>query len=225
MREHRLFQQERRVRKRKSKKPFKTRQHRLLLFGRLSRRFTRLLSLLILVMLVIGLYDQFTEFLGDYWFAWWGALFILLAQWVYYVTMMRRASIQVKPQYLRLQGPVIGYNISYGRIRSVTSGKMEQHFDWEKLKKNERNKLKPFYNQTCLFIELSSYPRSFRWRNLWFPRFLFSTTRQGLICHVDDWMALSRDIESARSLRHNQRDHNRFDRENTLVGHVLAEEM
>jgi len=191
----------------------------------MSRRMQRRLSLLAIVVLAVGLFDQFTEFLGDYWVAWWGAFLLIMALWVYYAIMMRRVSIQVKPKYLRLQGPLIGFNISYGRIHSVTSGKMEQHYDYDSLKKNERASVKNFFNSTCLFIELASYPRSFRWRRLWFPRLLFGTNRHGLICHVDDWMELSRDIEGARSHRRAQLDPNRLNREHTLAGYILAEEM
>ncbi|MGD2048682.1 MAG: hypothetical protein PVH03_04270 [Chloroflexota bacterium] len=179
--------------------------------------------LLALVMLAVGLYDQYTEWLGDYWLAWWAAFLLIMVLWVYFVVMMRRASIQVRDKFLRLQGPIVGYNISYGRIHSVTSGKMEQHFHFDELRKGEQAIIKPYYGLTCLFIELTSFPRSFRWRGLWFPRILFGTTRAGLICHVDDWMALSRDIESARSIRFANLDNRR--REKTLAGEVLAEDV
>lgn len=199
------------------------RQHRLLIFDQVRRRFRVKLTLLAMVILAIGLYDQFTEFLGDYWLAWWSSFLLIMVLWVYFVIMMRRASIQVRGKFLRLQGPIIGYNISYGRIHSVTSGKIEQHFKFDQLRKGERVIVKPYYNQTCLFIELTSYPRGFRWRGLWFPRILFGTARRGLICHVDDWMALSRDIESARTHRYARRDHRLQDR--TLAGQVLAKDI
>jgi hypothetical protein len=198
-------------------------QHRLLIFDQIRRRYRVKLTLLVLATLAVGLYDQYTEWLGDYWLAWWAAFLLIMILWVYYVVMMRRASIQVRDKFLRLQGPVIGYNFSYGRIHSVTSGKMEQHYHFDDLRKGERAIIKPYYSLTCLFIEFSSFPRSVRWRGLWFPRILFGTTRNGLICHVSDWMALSRDIESARSHRFARRD-NRH-RERTLAGEVLAEDM
>lgn len=198
-------------------------QHRLLIFDQISRRVRRKLALLAILLLVIGIYDQFTEFLGDYWLAWWGAFLLVMALWVYYAIMMRRASIQVRDKFLRLQGPIIGYNISYGRIYSVTSGKMEQHFDYDEMRKKERAILKPYYHLTCLFIELKSYPRAFRWRRLWFPRILFGTNRNGVICHVEDWMALSRDIESARSHRHARLQKDQ--RNQTLAGSILADDV
>lgn len=198
-------------------------QHRLLIFEQISRRVRRKLALLALVIFGIGLYDQYTEFLGDYWFVWWAAFLLIMALWVYYAIMMRRASIQVRPNFLRLQGPITSSNISYGRIHSVTSGKMEQHYPAESLRKNERPIVMPIYDQTCLFIELSSYPPSFRWRSLWFPRVLYGKARKGLICHVEDWMALSRDIESARSHRYTRLEKVRNGDKGTLASQVLAE--
>jgi|GEM_PF-4345445 hypothetical protein len=196
-------------------------QHRLLIFDQIRRRLRVRLTLLVIVMLAVGLYDQYTEWLGDYWLVWWAAFLVVMIVWVYFVVMMRRASIQVREKFLRLQGPVVGYNISYGRIHSVTSGKMEQHYQFDELRKGERATIKPYYGSTCIFIELSSFPRSIRWRGLWFPRILFSANRRGLICHVEDWMALSRDIESARSHRYARLDNRHPER--TLAGEVLAE--
>jgi len=200
-------------------------QHRLLIFNQIGKSKKTKLAMLALVLLTIGLYDQFTEFLGDYWLAWWAAFLLIVTLWVYFAIMMRRASIQVRSKFLRLQGPIIGYNISYGRIHSVTSGKMEQHYRIEDLKKAERVMSKPFLGQTCLFIELSSYPKSFRWRKLWFPRILFGTARRGLICYIDDWMALSRDIESARSHRYANIERDRHYESDSLAKIVLADDI
>jgi len=72
---------------------------------------------------------------------------------------------------------------------------------------------------------LSSYPKSFRWRKLWFPRILFGTARRGLICYVEDWMALSRDIESARSHRYANIERNRHYEAGSLAKNVLAEDI
>lgn len=200
-------------------------QHRLLIFNQIGKSKKSKLALLAILLLAIGIYDQFTEFLGDYWLAWWAAFLLIVTLWIYYAIMMRRASIQVRSKFLRLQGPIIGYNISYGRIHSVTSGKMEQHYKIEDLKKAERAIAKPFAGQTCLFVELASYPKSFRWRKLWFPRILFGTARRGLVCYVEDWMALSRDIESARSHRYARTEHSRHNEVGSLARTILADDI
>ena len=176
-------------------------KHRLLIFDRISRRMRWRLAPLFIVMLLVGIYDQFTSYLGPLWFGWWLAIFLVGLIYFYYAILMRRASIQVRQDSLRLQGPIIGFNISYVRINSVTSANMEQHYSKDQLSRNERSLLKPFYYQTCMFIDLSSYPRRFKRRRLYFPRILFGTQHTGLICHVEDWMGLSQEIEQARSQR------------------------
>jgi hypothetical protein len=77
-----------------------------------------------------------------------------------------------------------------------------QHYDWEALKPGERAALGELHRQTCAFVELNSIPRGFGRRRLWFSRLLFGTSRAGLVLIVDDWMALSRDIEGARAHRY-----------------------
>ena len=84
------------------------------------------LALLLIVLLLVGVYDQFTGYLGSLWLGWWLAVVMVLALYFYYAILMSRASIEIRPGSLRWQGPVMGYNISYGRIYSVASGKMEQ---------------------------------------------------------------------------------------------------
>jgi extradiol dioxygenase family protein len=58
--------------------------------------------------------------------------------------------------------------------------------------------------QTCLHIELSSYPKSYKYRRFWYSRFLFSEVKPGMLLVVDDWMALSRQLEVARSRWHEE---------------------
>ena len=75
-------------------------QHRLLIFDQIRRRLRVRLTLLVIVMLAVGLYDQYTEWLGDYWLVWWAAFLVVMIVWVYFVVMMRRASIQVREKFL-----------------------------------------------------------------------------------------------------------------------------
>jgi hypothetical protein len=78
---------------------------------------------------------------------------------------------------------------------------MAQHYPFENLKGKEQGLLEPLYKRTCVFIELTSYPKAFKWRHLWFPEYLFGTSRPGIICVIDDWLELSRDVEAYRGNR------------------------
>lgn len=200
-------------------------KHTFMVYERLGRRNARVLSVTLIILLAVGIHDQFTAVLGDNWILWWVITLCISLLWFYYAFLVRRASIRVHPQNLRLQGPIFGKNISYGRIYTVTAGKMGQHYEPDQLTQSERAIVKPFFNLTALFIELRSYPTSFRWRRLWFHRLLFGTHRMGLLCYIEDWMTLSREIETARSTRQsNIKEGYRVPRQ-TLVGQLLAEEL
>jgi hypothetical protein len=173
----------------------------------------------------IGIYDYFNPVLADdLWFYFWLLIPIVFLLWLYYALVMPRASIQLRPNALRLQGPIFGYNISYGRIYSVTSAQMSQHFPYDSLKGREKGVLEPIFKRTCVFIELKNYPKNFRWQHLLFPKFLFGTSRPGLVCVTRDWISLSRDVEAYRGERY-ERVHN-ADRgqARSLAAKVLAEE-
>lgn len=183
-----------------------------------------LVFLLMVVMIMVGVYDQFSGFLGVSGVGWWAAIFLLAILFFYYILLMPRGYIQVRPEGLRVQGSLKGFTIGFDNIVSVASSRIEQHFPKRSLSGYEREIVKPIYYQTCLFIEITSYPESFR-RRLWFPRLLFSESRVGLICHVEDWMDLSRKIEQVRMRRGETRGHAHMNNRRTLVGQILAEDI
>lgn len=189
-------------------------KHRLLVYDRLSRRLRGKLFWLGLVLLALALYDLLgpAPILGDYWYLVWAAVVVVALFWLYYRFLMSRAYIQARPKFLRLQGPLYGINLSYNRIYSITSSHIGQHYPLDVLKGFERGIVEPIYSQACVFIELKSYPPAFRWRRFLFPRLIFGTNRPGLLCAVEDWVALSRDAEDARGKwreEHHDRTHRR----------------
>ncbi|GIK59032.1 MAG: hypothetical protein HND44_07775 [Chloroflexi bacterium] len=174
-------------------------KHRLLLYEFSSRRVRGKLLLLWLLLLALALYDRFiTEVLGDFWFVVWLMIPVLVALWVYYAYLVRRAALIVTPQYVLLQGPLTAVKISYGRIASITSTHMAQHHDPQSLKMGDHFRVDPLYEYTCGFIEFISVPPGLKKNRRHFSRFLFSPQRPGLLLVVDDWMKLSRDLEVAR---------------------------
>jgi len=200
-------------------------KHRLLLYDRLGRHMRPISLLLLIILLAIGVYDQFAAVLGDNWYWLWMAAGFVLLLWFYYAILLRRGAIQVHPNYLKLQGALLGVKVSYGRFHSATSARLEQHYPYQSLTNREKDLLEPLYGQTCLFIELRSYPpRLKNWR-FWFPRFLLGTNRPGIICVVDDWMALSRDIEAARVVWQQKHDKRGGGEARSLAARVLDEEI
>ena len=197
----------------------------LLVQRRISRRMGWKLALLTLLLLALGLYDQFAAVLGPNWFWIWLALPAAAILWLYYAVLLRRTALHIGPGHFRLQGPVYGRNLSYERIQMVTPGKLVQHYPYKNLKRSERSTLKPLYHRTCTFVELKSYPKSFRWRRWWFPRTLFGTNKKGLLCHVDDWTALNRDLESIQARRKAREDRLEGRRPMSLAGRILAQDI
>ncbi len=175
-----------------------------------------------LFLLAIGLYDiVFDPFLGAAWYWLWLVIILVVLLWFYYAILMRRASIKVQAKNWRIQGPLFGFNISYGRIYAITSAQISQHWPPDSLKGSEKSLLDPFYTHTCLFIELTSYPGFFRWKELWFPRYVFGTSRPGILCVVEEWMNLSRDLEQARLARQERTGRHRRGESRSLAKKIL----
>ncbi|VAW33754.1 hypothetical protein MNBD_CHLOROFLEXI01-1077 [hydrothermal vent metagenome] len=152
-----------------------------------------------LILLALALYDYWIRpFLGDFWYLAWLVLGVVLILWVYYAFLLRRAGITVAPNYLQLRGPLRQVKISYGRIDTITSSQMRQHYNFKELKSRERSLIKSFFGTTCSFISLNSWPKTLKQRKLWFPRLLFGVRREGLLLATPNWMQLNRDVEEAR---------------------------
>lgn len=196
-------------------------KHHLLFYRQISRRTRRLLRWLLILGGVLALYDLFNPFLGPNWYFLWVAWPILFALWLYYALLMPRSALQIRPEYLRLQGPLRGFNISYGRIRSITSAQVVQHYPRDKWTGAERRLLAPLRGYTAVFIELNTFPRALRFREWWFPRLFFGTARPGLLLIVDDWLSLSQEVEIARDRWRTRRQERRRGDNRTLAARVL----
>lgn len=200
-------------------------RHPLLISRQAGRQMKAKLWGIMLLCAVIGIYDFYTRALGSRWYCIWVAAAACLGLWLYHGWLLRRVSIQVRPNTLRLQGALRGFNISYGRILTVTSATLSQHYKLAEMKRGERRLLEPFWHQACLLVELSQYPPALekapQW---WLPRYLFGTRRPGLLLVVDDWMALSREIEAARTVWQQQRSQQqRAYSQRTLAAQIMDE--
>jgi hypothetical protein len=173
-------------------------KHKLLIYDQLSRRMRSKLLWLGLILLALAIYDGIRPFLGDFWYLAWVVLGVVLILWVYYAILLRRAGLTITPNTLLLRGPLRKVKISYGRIDTITSSQMRQHYSFKELKSRERSLVKPFFDTTCSFISLNSWPKTLKQRGRWFPRLLFGVRREGLLLASPNWMQLNRDVEEAR---------------------------
>ncbi|GJM43029.1 MAG: hypothetical protein DHS20C20_33110 [Ardenticatenaceae bacterium] len=159
-----------------------------------------------LSLLVLAVIDLIRPFLGPNFYLLWLVVGLVALLWVYYAILLPRAGLIIAPNYLLLRAPLRDVKISYGRIATVTSTQLSQHFNLKALKARERSLVKPVFSATCTFISLNSWPKTLNnQRTLWFPRLLFGKRREGLLLISPNWMTLNRDIEEARRKWHDAR--------------------
>lgn len=179
------------------------------------------LLLLGLALLVLAVVDLVRPFLGSFWYLAWLVLGIVAVLWAYYAIFVRRAGLVITSNYLLLCGSLQKVKISYGRIDTVTSTQMSQHFNFKELNGRERSLVKPFFGTTCSFISLNSWPKALSQRTLWFPRLLFGTRREGLLLASPNWMQLNRDVEEARRKWHDARQQKNKKDGRSLAAQIL----
>lgn len=177
----------------------KTRKHPLLLYQLISQRMRNKLLLFVILFLVAGLIDLLVlPVLGDLWYFVWIGFGGALLLWFYYAVLMKRAAIKVQPDLLVVQGPLTRLKISYGRIYSATSVRLEMHHSFKSLSGWQKGAFRPLYQETCVLIDLEGWPKAAGWQKNLLAKQLFSSTGPGIICCVPDWIALNQDIEVAR---------------------------
>ncbi len=158
------------------------------------------------LLFTLGLYDLLiAPVMGEAWYWLWVALALVLLLWFYYARLLPRTAVQPRAQYFVLQGPLRRVKISYGRIHTITPVKLAQHLHPNSLSNGEREVLEPYLHVTAVFVALSSMPKPLQKPRLWFPRWLFSPVQPGLLLVVNDWLALSRELEECRAAWRDQR--------------------
>jgi hypothetical protein len=112
----------------------------------------------------------------------------------------RRAWVQCRSNHLRIQTPIYPLVVSYGRIKEVLPRPFSQVFKPSEEKAARRNWLNPYWGQTALVVRLSKYPVRRAWLRLWFSAYLLTPDApDGFVFLVDDWMALSRQVDDFRT--------------------------
>ena len=118
---------------------------------------------------------------------------------VYAYLARRLAWVQCEPNHLRIQTPLYPLVVSYGRIKSVRPNTFAQIFSPSGEKAARRRWLHPYWGKTVMVVELSKYPFSKAWMRLWFSPYLLSPDITGFVFLVEDWMALSRQLDEFRT--------------------------
>ncbi len=176
-----------------------------------GRRFTlliykRVMDRLWAATLVLGLLLA-----GVWWQAiggWFIPLSIVTETWVYMAALVvllfsifallarRMGFVQAYADHLRLVTPFLRLKVSYRRVRSVHLAEFSKLFPPNQTGWAEQRLLMPFYGQTAVLVELYEYPLSPGVLRFFLPRQMFHPQMTGLVLMVDDWMALSTEIDS-----------------------------
>ncbi|HDQ70922.1 MAG TPA: hypothetical protein ENN19_02365 [Chloroflexi bacterium] len=124
-----------------------------------------------------------------------------IASFILFFTFMARrlAWVQCRRTHLRVQAPIFSVAISYGRIKEALPTVFHEIFDPRQEKAARRNWLGLYWNKTTILVRLTDYPVNKMWLRLWLSPYLLSPDTPGLVLLVEDWMALSRQIDDYRS--------------------------
>lgn len=113
------------------------------------------------------------------------------------------AFVQARQDHLRLITPFLMLRISYRRVRSVHPADLQQLYPPAKANWSQQNYLAPLYTKTALVVELQGYPMSPTILRLFLaPQMLLQQT-PGLVLLVPNWMALSTEVDTLRSIWQN----------------------
>jgi hypothetical protein len=124
---------------------------------------------------------------------------VALAILAYAYLARRLAWVQCRPNHLRIQTPLYPLVVSYGRVKVVRPQTFAQVFAPAQEKQARRRWLRPYWGKTALVVDLTKYPIGQAWLRLWFSPYLLAPQAPGFVLLVEDWIALSRQLDEFRS--------------------------
>ncbi|MFO3797325.1 MAG: hypothetical protein ACK8QZ_08590 [Anaerolineales bacterium] len=124
------------------------------------------------------------------------ALLVTLLLWVF----RYMAYIQPSAESISIVTPFLRFNISYKRLRRITSSEMFALFPSKMLSFWDREILEPLLHKTALVLELNSWPLSPFILRLFLSPFFFRDKTPHLVILVDNWMRLNTELESFRAM-------------------------
>lgn len=116
------------------------------------------------------------------------SLFALLARTMAYVQPQR--------DHLRLVTPFLRLQISYRRFQSIHPASFAKLFPPHESGWAEEQFLDPFYGMTTVVVDLKAFPLPRPLLRLFLARQMLTPQSPGFIFLVDDWMALSNEIDT-----------------------------
>lgn len=116
-----------------------------------------------------------------------------------YALMALGAHIHCRPKYFSIRGPLYTVNFSYSRVDTIRPVQFNSLFPPEAQKAHARRDFARLWAKTAIVVDLKSYPISAQWLRFWFGPYLLLPKANGLVLVTEDWMALSRQLETGRA--------------------------
>jgi extradiol dioxygenase family protein len=116
-----------------------------------------------------------------------------------YALLARQAHVSCHNNRFVVHTPIYPLAFSYQRVEMVRPVEFRTIFPLENEKSARWRLYRNLWGQTVVVVTLKSYPVSVGWMRLWFHPYLLHPKERALVLPVDDWMGLSRRLESLRT--------------------------
>ncbi len=116
-----------------------------------------------------------------------------------YTHLLRRAAVLCTPKGILVRTPLYTMGISYRRVETVRPTTFASLYPAHAEKAARRRLYEGIWGKTAIVVDLKSTPLSPRLMRLWLPRYLFLPEGRGLVFVVEDWMGLSRCLDTYRN--------------------------
>ena len=115
-----------------------------------------------------------------------------------YCLLARHAAVRLHDSHFTVQTPFYPVTFSYRRIESIRSVVFSKIFPPEQEKGARVRFYQSLWGKTAVVVTLKKYPLPLWWLQLWASSYLLAPQGAGLILLVDEWMALTRQLDLGR---------------------------
>jgi len=118
---------------------------------------------------------------------------------VIYTVLARRAHISCHRNNFVIHTPFYPIAFSYQRVEVVRPMEFKSIFPPEKEKNARRRLYGTIWGKTVIVINVKGFPLPRWWLRLWLHPYLLHPRELAMVLPVEDWMGLSRSVESQRT--------------------------
>ncbi len=113
-----------------------------------------------------------------------------------YTLRASRAHVQCYTRHFVVRTPLLPLTVSYARVERVRPVEFKTIYDPQEEKEALRRLYFNLWGKTVIVVNLTAYPLPLWWLRLWVHPYMLHPKEKALIFPVDDWMALSRQLDT-----------------------------